>query len=120
MKLEHVSEFQTTTKAISTLIIGDLGRWKSEGRDTSSANDFSFLSLAELTEGILSQIAPDIILSPLIADEFDAIDVAEVLARLQYQGCYRALASSPHNGRVIKDEVAAIAPALNFDILTIT
>ena len=120
MKPENHSAFQATSESVSTLIIGDLRRWKSEGRDTASYGNFTFLSLAELTGHVLSDVTPKIILSPLIADDFDALDVAVTLASLGYSGCYRALTSLSEDAVVIRQEISAVAPLLDFDILSIS
>ena len=120
MKPENQSEFQAKSSAASTLIIGDLQRWKSEGRDTASYGNFIFLSLAELTGHVMADVMPQIILSPLIADDFDALDVAAALAALGYNGCYRALTSATEDAAVVRQEVSAVAPLLDFDILSIS
>jgi len=116
---EDLSKSGALPKAVSTLIIGDIGRWRNEGRDVASINDFTFTSLAELTSEVLSRSAAQIVLSPLVSDDFDAVDVARALGDLDYKGLYRALATSKMEKDIIMAEVATVAPNLDFDILDI-
>ena len=111
--IEHISEQHD----LRTLIVGDLPRWEAEGRDVSSFGAFHFVALGELTAELLRECDPAIILSPLVADEFDALDVAKTLADLEFKGRYRALSPTSADGEVIRSEVAAIAPTLDFDVL---
>lgn len=57
------------------------------------------------------------VLSPLVADGFDVIDIAIRLAELKYTGRYRAIAEDLPNGNMIRKEVRAHAPDLDFDLL---
>ena len=100
-----------------TLVIGDLPRWQAEGRDIAGSDDFAFIARSDLTQVVLDEINPTIILSPLVADSFDALEVAATLAELAYQGKYRVLSGPAANAAMIKAEVQAIAPDLDFDIL---
>lgn len=102
-----------------TLIIGDLGRWRNEGRDVISFGEFEYIDLADLTVDLLERTKPAIILSPLVADSFDVIDIAARLAELGFEGRYRALSVQASDKKVIAAEVALVAPDLDFDILEI-
>ena len=102
-----------------TLIIGDLGRWRDEGRDVVSFGEFEFVAPADLTAELLERTNPSIILSPLVADSFDVIDIAARLAELGFDGRYRALSAQTSDTKVIVAEVAHVAPDLDFDILEI-
>lgn len=100
-----------------TLIIGDSNRWKDEGRITSGLRDFAFLELSELNARLLEEHQPDIILSPLVGDNFDVIDVVTQLDALGYTGRYRAIAETAPDTAMILREVSAIAPEIDFDLL---
>ncbi len=100
-----------------TLIIGNLSRWKAQGRDIPPLEGFQFIELAELNADIVNEKQPDIILSPLVADDFDAVDVAVRLIELRFQGKYRVIADDMPDATLIRKEVRGFAPQLDFDLL---
>ena len=69
-----------------TLIVGDLARWRKEGRDTDGFGNLTYVELPHLTAELLDEFEPEIILSPLVADQFDASDVALKLQELGFTG----------------------------------
>ena len=101
------------------MVVGDLSRWVEEGRDIGSLADVAYVSFCSLDQALLDTHAPGIILSPLVADTLDAMDIAARLAELGFQGLYRALSTGNGKSSLIKDEVRAIAPSIDFDILEI-
>lgn len=101
----------------STLVIGDLDRWIANGRDVPDLEGFNFTELEHLTNDLLMQMVPDIILSPLITDGFDALEVAHLLASFGYKGRYRAVTEAVPNARMILRELRAAAPGLDVDLL---
>ncbi|WP_159086926.1 hypothetical protein [Loktanella sp. Alg231-35] len=100
-----------------TLVIGNMRRWVAEGRLTSSLRDFTFLNFGELSAEALKAHTPDIILSPLVGDDFDVIEIAQQLATLAFSGRYRAIAERLPNAEMIRKEVSEQATDLDFDVL---
>jgi len=103
-----------------TLVIGNLSRWNAEGRVTVSFDQVRFVEIHDLTTGNLQCIAPDIILSPLMGDDFDVMEVALRLIELGYKGRYRAISLDFPNADMIRTEVRSHAPELDFDLLSVT
>lgn len=62
---------------------------------------------------------PGIVISPLVAGHFDAQDVAGILAAKGFHGRYIAVANNVAAPDVIRDDVARVAPALHFDVVTL-
>lgn len=106
-----------TDQAQRTLVVGNVSRWESEGRTMPELAGFRFIDIGDLTKELVTQAAPDIILSPLVADDFDAVDVAEKLVSLGFGGRYRAISPNLPDARLIRDELRGFAPQLDFDIL---
>ena len=116
------SDLQIATRSEDSLsarilVIGNLGRWTSEGRITSALRDFDFLELDAVSTERLAEFAPDIILSPLVADDFDVIDVVDKLTACGFQGRYRVIAEDLPDQDLIRREVRGHAPTLDFDLL---
>ncbi|WP_341366074.1 hypothetical protein [Yoonia sp. BS5-3] len=116
-----VTPFPEAIKNLSakTLVVGDLARWEAEGRMSTPPTDFEFVEIKSLTAEVVDQVDPDIILSPLVADDFDAVDVAAKLRDLQFDGKYRAISDVLPDADLIRKEIRAFAPQLDFDLLPV-
>lgn len=101
------------------LIIGDLERWQAEGRVIPELDGFAFIDIADLTAENISGATSGIVLSPLVGDGFDAVDVATRLVALGFQGRYRVIAPSLPDAALIREELHRMAPDLDFDLLPI-
>ncbi len=78
------------------------------------------LEFDELRDAVLAIHDPQLIFSPVVAKGFDCIDVAARLSELAYAGAYRAIAHRLPNPDIVKREVRAVFPGLDFDVLTIS
>jgi len=63
--------------------------------------------------------APALILSPLLTAEFDALDLARLLAQCGYRGRYLALVDRLPSANLIRREVAQQSPSINFDVIVL-
>lgn len=63
--------------------------------------------------------APDLVLSPLLTPEFDALDLARLLAQCGYRGRYLALVDRLPSANLVRREVAAGSPGINFDVIVL-
>lgn len=102
---------------VKVLVVGDIARWKTLGRLQGDLTDYAYVELRDLHDQNIRQIAPDLVLSPLMTADFDAIDVAERLRAADYAGRYCAVANDVPNADLIRREVKSIAPKLAFDLL---
>lgn len=63
--------------------------------------------------------APALVLSPLLTPIFDAIDLARYLSQRGYRGRYLALVDRLPSANLIRREVEAQSPDLNFDVVVL-
>jgi hypothetical protein len=63
--------------------------------------------------------APGLVLSPLLTPEFDALDLARILTQCGYRGRYLALVDRLPSANLIRREVAAQSPTINFDVIVL-
>ncbi|MDP5084556.1 MAG: hypothetical protein NWQ23_03975 [Yoonia sp.] len=101
------------------LVIGDIDRWFAEGRLTAELDDYHFIDFDTLTEEALEGFAPDIILSPLLANGFDALDIAARLQGFGFKGRYRVVAAPVPNADVVLADIRTHAPDIDFDLLLV-
>ena len=71
----------------------------------------------EVTPDLLSRLVPRLILSPLLARNFDCVDLAQLLWSLGYDGRYRAIDAGLPDPALIVREVRQLVPTLDFDIV---
>ncbi|MBP1804298.1 hypothetical protein [Rubellimicrobium aerolatum] len=101
------------------LVIGDLESWEREGRPVPRMDGFRFATFAKLTGPLLEETRPEMVLSPLMGDGFDAMDIARRLVEAGFQGRYRALTDDLPDSEAVREEIREIAPDLDFDLFLI-
>ncbi len=69
-----------------------------------------------LPKSAFASLAPRLIVSPLIAESFDALELATKLQEFGYQGRYRVVAKEVPNPELVAREIRFVAPAINFAI----
>ena len=100
----------------SILVVGNLASWRKAGREIPQLPGFHFAAFDDVTAALLRVTAPDLVLSALMGDDYDVIDLALRLALLDFTGRYRALTSGLPNPRVVLAEVHQVAPGIDFDL----
>lgn len=101
------------------LVIGHL-RLDGKGHPALLRQGYRFASLAELDGALLREIAPQMVLSALIGDSFDALEVARHLSCLGYAGPYRVLSPQLPSPGLVLSEIRAAAPGLDVDLLMVS
>ncbi|MCK0119921.1 hypothetical protein MWU61_05190 [Loktanella sp. F6476L] len=100
-----------------TLVVGDVVKWTTEGRTMPYVEDLTYVDFDQLSEDTIATIRPDVVLSPLVTDGFDAYQVTRFLASAAYKGRYRAISQTLPNLTMIRNEIRAVGPAIDFDIV---
>ena len=116
-----VQQWQSTDDELSmpivpatpTLVIGDLNRWAKQGRPTPSLDGLHFTDIDAVNTNLLEQLKPAMVLSPLLGDQFDAIDVAKSLVSIGYTGRYCAVTEQLPDSRLVLQEIRSAAPGLD-------
>lgn len=102
-----------------TLILGfthyDLPRLPHEAIPKGTTVYFS--NMPAISSEVLSDIEPDMIISPLIVPEFDAVDIAKKLAELRYRGTYRVLSQRLPNTKMVCREISNCGHDLRIEFM---
>lgn len=114
LKQKCVKEEQLAS--VSVLAVGDPDEWLRHGNPFPT-EEMAFISFAEISENILTQYNPTVVFSPVLASNFDCIDLAILLQQVGYTGSYRAMAKDLPKPELIEREVAHICPRIDFSIV---
>lgn len=107
------------THARMILVIGTLREAVKAGRGALQDEGVRFVSFRDLTRDLLADTKPEMVLSALMGEGFDALDLARVLSDLGFQGLYRALTPPLPDPKSVRDEILGAAPGLDFDLLIV-
>lgn len=100
------------------LAVGSSEEWQRNIGQPLRAGNIAFVSFSEVTGALLEQLRPDAILSPVLARDFDCIDLALLLNSLDFQGAYKATAFGLPKPKVVEAEIAQLCPRLDFEIIS--
>lgn len=119
--MEHLQQERLAVieEALVTLVVGDLDRWAAMGKDMPEVAGMVFTDATSLTARLLDSVAPDIVLSPLTLRTTDAVEIARRLHGFGFTGRYRVVAGEVPNAGMIREEVALVAPDLDFSIFSL-
>lgn len=101
--------------ALSADVLDLLPRHVLEPHSYIARADFDELASMTFT----GEDAPVLVLSPLLTPVFDAIDLARYLSQQGYRGRYLALVDKLPSANLIRREVEAQSPDLNFDVVVL-
>lgn len=103
--------------ALVVVVVGDRAGPPPGPIDLPNAERFHFHAFHEINRCLLSRLCPDVVLSALMGPGFDAIELAALLEELGFSGRYRALVASLPDAGLVRREVRAAAPGVDFDVL---
>lgn len=74
-------------------------------------------TIEEITSEFISNVAPTMVFSAVVARRFDVIDVAQALSNAGYNGSYRGIANDLPDPAAVIDDVKRTAPKIDFDVI---
>ena len=82
--IDHNQTAQLKPASLGKIVaVGDVEEWKNQGNPFPPTGDISFVSFEDLNEGMLSLHQPEVIYSPVLARNFDCIELAMLLQNLE-------------------------------------
>jgi hypothetical protein len=91
--------------------------WLDRARLFSPEHRVLYVDFHELTPEMIVAIAPNLVVSPLVAISFDCIDLAVLLQEAGFNGRYRALSRPIPNPRLVRREINDLCPDVDFDLM---
>ncbi|MBU2982352.1 hypothetical protein KO498_11090 [Lentibacter algarum] len=108
--------FISTPKKRHVLSVCSRKETTDRGPQTSTRNQYSPTSIADLNAARVNVLAPDAVMAWLFCPDYDIFDVAQILTDANYAGQLIALSEPLPNKAMICREVAQRFPLLRFDI----
>lgn len=99
------------------LVVGSRAAWLAQKGRPEAMPGFFFCDYGDLALFMGDGPVVDMVLSPLMAAGFDALDVAIQLADFGFAGRYRAVVDDLPDPALVRREVRRAAPRLDFDVL---
>ncbi len=104
-------------ETVAILAVGSAAEWREGGNRLQADGRVAFSSLEEVSEESLARLCPTVILSPVLARNFDCIDLAQKLFSLGFTGRYRAVTDQLPDPEMVEREIRHLCPGLDFAIL---
>jgi len=102
----------------SIIAVGPNRQWLTSGSRPPVSDRLTAAAFEELDDRMLAIHEPDLVVSPVVTSGFDCIDVAQVLTDLGYRGPYRAITPGLPNPDIVRREVRALCPGIDFRVVT--
>jgi hypothetical protein len=77
------------------------------------------ISPDDISAETLAALRPDVVLTPLVGAGFDCLDVAVALCAAGYRARLRAVVRYVPNPGLVRREIAASCPGLDFDLIVL-
>ena len=106
------------TCATVVLAVGDATHWGAGGGRMPSDGHVVFVNFNEVSRELLEDLTPHLVVSPILARNFDCVDLAQLLGRLRFAGRYRAVGPALPDPQMITREIRSLVPGLDFDVLS--
>jgi hypothetical protein len=86
------------------------------GDRNTGDQDVRLVEFAEFLE-LNMQRPADVVLSPMVGDTYDCIDVAQHLCDAGFTGSYRVMTPDLPDPGILRQEIRSLCPGLDFDLV---
>ncbi len=117
--IHHEARLDQDVAENRILVIGEVSRWDSQGRQVPQSPGIHCIDIHDLTTNIIELIEPMAVFSPLLCSSFDCLDVAVILQAVGYKGRYRVIGEGLHYPQLIRAEIKESCPDIDFDIVNL-
>ena len=101
------------------LAVGDVALWKVSGNELPNEADIAFIPFEDIDAQLIYTLNPSVVLSPLLSERFDCIDLANVLCEAGFTGRYRVITQPVPNPQMIRGEIRSHCPNLDFELVVV-
>ena len=101
------------------LVIGEVARWQGAAPVSPDQQRVKCLDFLDVTAEILREVDPEYVLSPLLCQSFDCLDLAIVLENAGFRGRYRVICENLPDPTLVRSEIKSRCPGLDFDVVNL-
>ncbi|MEM8591988.1 MAG: hypothetical protein AAGF13_05625 [Pseudomonadota bacterium] len=105
------------TPATTVLCVGNFGGLEVYLRDRLQVVTAVYVGFQDMSAALFAELKPDVVCSPLLSDQFDSTDLAQLLQAFGFTGRYCAVASGVPRPQLVKHEVRMAAPLVNYELV---
>ncbi|MDA5094835.1 hypothetical protein O2N63_12140 [Aliiroseovarius sp. KMU-50] len=100
------------------LAVGDVVPDTDRTTKFPESEKIQYLKISDINAEVLRWRRPLMIISPLMCNSFDSLELAVKLQELGYTGKFRVLAPNVANPNMILKEIASQAPSIDIEIMS--
>ncbi len=115
--MKYAPDLQGDGWAPFILVVGDLQTRRS-AMSMPNVSGIEYCDVRDIPD-VLQRYQPDLVISLLIDGDFDAMEIARHLQRVNYAGRYRILCEAVPSQTIVLGELCDAAPDLDIDFLII-
>lgn len=108
---------ESHTGNVAVLAVGDTAEWLRRKKPVPPGGHIVLASFSDLSRPLLERLRPKLVLSPLLARDFDCIDLAQMLFALGFTGQYRVISNDLPDPGIVLAEIRTLCPGLDFGVL---
>jgi len=108
---------ETEERRAHIVAVGDPDEWVRSGQILPHSGELMLVGFSDVTEAFLELHDPPVIISPVLARNFDCIDLAFQLRHIGFRGRYRAVTDDIPSPDIVEREIRGLCPGLDFAVV---
>lgn len=112
-----VREMEETVADVEPVVlaVGDLFSLKVQ-MDGRRVADAAFADFADVDAELIRSLRPNLVISAMLARNFDCVDLAERLSTIGFEGSYRLLSHGVPQPELVLHEIRSLFPDLRIEL----
>jgi hypothetical protein len=98
------------------LAVGDVLSLTTRMSADLAADTTAFAEFVDVTPELMSELAPQVVVSSVLGRNFDCVDLAERLNEVGFEGCYRLIGHGMPEPLLVLREIRSLFPSLHVEM----
>jgi hypothetical protein len=111
----HAAFGEPAIRPVIVLAVGD-GFSNSDACDAASRASTAFTDYADVGAELIHALRPQVVISSMLARNFDCVDLAERLVAIGFEGTYRLIGHGIPEPELVVRELQSLFPGLKVDL----
>lgn len=101
------------------LVVGQAAKWEALSGAAPDGQELRFAGFGELTAALVRRLRPAMVVAPLVGPDFDAVDVAHLLAAAGFRGRLIVTAPTLPDVELIRQEIKGADGEFEVEIIVL-